>query len=69
MLLFAYKPPANGKIKASKTLRPEMTRSLKLADSSGSFGKSIKLFKHLVSFHENQFPLDGGVNALPWWDV
>jgi predicted AAA+ superfamily ATPase len=49
-------------IKASKTLRPEMTRQLKLVDFK-DFG-SVK--KYLVSFHENKIPLDGGVTAVPW---
>ena len=56
-------------IKAAKTLRHEMTRSLNLVDSAGSFGKSITLKKHLVSFHENRLPLDVNVTALPWWEV
>jgi predicted AAA+ superfamily ATPase len=50
-------------IKASKTLRPEMTRQLKLVDLSKDFA-SVK--KYLVSFHENRIPLDGGVTAIPW---
>ena len=56
-------------IKASKTLRPEMTRSLKLADNSGSFGNPAGLKKYLVSFHENRLPLDGNISAMPWWDI
>ena len=56
-------------IKAAKTLRHEMTRSLNLVDSAGSFGESIKLKKHLVSFHENRLPLDVNVTALPWWAI
>jgi predicted AAA+ superfamily ATPase len=54
-------------IKASKTLRPDMTRSLKLVD--GVFGKSAKIKKYLLSFHENRLPLDGKVTALPWWEA
>jgi predicted AAA+ superfamily ATPase len=49
-------------IKASKTLRPEMTRQLKLVDFK-DFG-SVK--KYLVSFHENKIPLDGKITAVPW---
>jgi len=56
-------------IKASKTLRPEMTRSLMLADSADCFGKSVNIKKYLLSFHENRLPLDGNVTALPWWEV
>jgi predicted AAA+ superfamily ATPase len=62
-------------IKASKTLKSEMTRSLKLADSANSFsktdsfGKTAKINKYLVSFHENRLPLDENVIALPWWDA
>ena len=56
-------------IKAAKTLRHEMTRTLNLADSAGSFGKSSTLKKHLVSFHENRLPLDVNVTALPWWEL
>ena len=56
-------------IKASKTLRSEMTRSLKLTDFSSNFGKSVSVKKHLLSFHENRLPLDGGVIALPWWEA
>jgi len=56
-------------IKASKTLRPEMTRNLKLADNSGSFGKAAVLKKYLVSFCENRLPLDGNITALPWRDI
>ena len=56
-------------IKASKTLRPEMARSLKLADSAESFGKSANIKKHLISFHENRLPLGGNVAALPWWEL
>ena len=55
-------------IKASKTLRPEMTKALNLADSAGVFGKSANAKKYLLSFHENRLPLDSGVTALPWWD-
>ena len=51
-------------IKASKTIRSDMTRSLKQADFPG---KSVKKF--LVSFHENRVPLDGNVIALPWWEI
>jgi predicted AAA+ superfamily ATPase len=50
-------------IKASKTLRPEMTRSLKLADFSKDCGS---VNKFLVSFHENRIPLDGKITAIPW---
>ena len=56
-------------IKASKTLRHEMTRPMKLAETSGSFGKPGNIKKHLVSFHENRLPLDGNVIALPWWEA
>ena len=55
-------------IKAAKTLRPEMTRSLKLVDL-GIFGKSAKIDKYLLSFHENTLPFDGKVTALPWWEM
>jgi len=55
-------------IKASKTLRPEMTKVLNLVDSAGVFGKSANVKKYLLSFHENRLPLDGSVTALPWWD-
>ena len=55
-------------IKASKTLRPEMTRSLGLIDP-GSFGKSAGVKKYLLSFHENHVPLDRNISAVPWWDV
>jgi predicted AAA+ superfamily ATPase len=51
-------------IKSSKTLRPEMTRSLKLADFSKDCSS---VNKYLVSFHENKLPLDGGITAIPWW--
>ena len=54
-------------IKASKTLRPEMTRSLKLVDDC--FGKPRKIRKYLLSFHENRLPLDGNITALPWWEA
>ena len=57
-------------IKASKTLRSEMTRSLKLADFEKSrFQKTPVIKKFLVSFHENRLPLDENVIALPWWEV
>jgi len=52
-------------IKASKTLRSEMTRSLKLAD--GVFGNSVNKF--LLSFHENRLPLEKNISALPWWEA
>jgi predicted AAA+ superfamily ATPase len=54
-------------IKATKTLRSDMTRSLKLADSDNSLKKAEKNKKYLLSFHENTLPLDGNVTALPWW--
>jgi predicted AAA+ superfamily ATPase len=54
-------------IKAAKTLRPEMTKTLKQMDSEGVFGKNVKVGKYLISFHENKLPLDGNVTALPWW--
>ena len=55
-------------IKASKTLRPDMIRSLKLVEfGSGDQGLVVK--KHLLSFHENRLPLDKNVTALPWWDA
>jgi predicted AAA+ superfamily ATPase len=50
-------------IKASKTLRPKMTRSLKLADFSKD---CASVNKYLVSFHENKIPLDGEITAIPW---
>jgi predicted AAA+ superfamily ATPase len=56
-------------IKASKTLRSEMTRSLKLADFTSNPDKTVKVKKHLVSFHENRLPLESSVTALPWWDI
>jgi len=56
-------------IKAAKTLRHEMTRSLNLVDSADSFGKSITLKKHLISFHENRLPLGANVSAIPWWEL
>jgi len=55
-------------IKASKTIRPEMTRALRLVDSN-TFGENAEVKKHLISFHENRLPLDGSVNALPWWEL
>ena len=55
-------------IKAAKTLRSDMARSLKLADFSGG-GRSAAVKKFLLSFHENSVPLDDGINALPWWDI
>ncbi|MCL2722691.1 MAG: ATP-binding protein [Treponema sp.] len=56
-------------IKASKTLRSEMTKSIKLMDSAGIFGKTVKVKKHLLSFHENRLPVDENIIALPWWDA
>jgi predicted AAA+ superfamily ATPase len=56
-------------IKASKTLKPDMTRSLKLVDFANVSGKPVNIKKHLITFHENRLPLDGNVTALPWWDV
>ena len=56
-------------IKAAKTLRSEMTKGLSLIDSAGMFGKSGKVNKYLLSFHENRFPLDKNVTALPWWEI
>jgi predicted AAA+ superfamily ATPase len=54
-------------IKAAKTLRSDMVRSLKLADFSG--GKPAAVKKHLLSFHENHIPLGGDIDAMPWWDA
>jgi predicted AAA+ superfamily ATPase len=54
-------------IKATKTLRPEMTKSLKQVDSESVFGKNVNVSKYLLSFHENKLPLEGEVIALPWW--
>jgi len=61
-------------IKSSKTLRHEMTKPLKLIDSANStgndiFGKSVKVNKYLLSFHENKLPLDANITALPWWEI
>jgi predicted AAA+ superfamily ATPase len=56
-------------IKASKTLRPEMTKALRAMDSCGSFRDYSKVNKYLISFHENRIPFDGNVSALPWWSA
>jgi len=56
-------------IKAAKTLRPEMTRTLNLVDESAVFGKNTKIQKHLLSFHENRLPLDNNIIALPWQEA
>jgi predicted AAA+ superfamily ATPase len=50
-------------IKASKTLRSEMARNLKLVPFSG------KVKKYVVSFNENRLPLDKGISALPWYAI
>ena len=60
-------------IKASKTLRSDMTKSLKLFNPTGSSvlsttGRPVNIKKILLSFHENRLPLDGNVTALPWWE-
>ena len=52
-------------IKASKTLKEDMTKSLIRAD----FSKSKKVKKYILSFHENSIPLGNDVTALPWWEV
>ena len=52
-------------IKASRTLRSDMSRSLMLLDSP-VFKKAKK---HIVSFHENRVPLGKGITALPWWEA
>jgi predicted AAA+ superfamily ATPase len=66
-------------IKASKTVRSDMTKALKAADFSDfgkaagsgadSVGKSAPVKKFLLSFHENRMPLGGGITALPWWEM
>jgi len=56
-------------IKASKTLRHEMTRGLKLAEAAGVFKEYSSVKSYLLSFHENRIPLDGNVTALPWWEA
>ncbi|MCL2293422.1 MAG: ATP-binding protein [Spirochaetes bacterium] len=56
-------------IKASKTLRSDMTKAFKSMDISGCFGKNADIKKQIISFHENRIPLEGNIIALPWWDV
>ena len=56
-------------VKATKTLRPEMTRALNLIDPAEIFGKSANVKKCLLSFHENKLPLGDGVIAMPWWEA
>jgi len=54
-------------IKAVKTLRSEMTKTLKLPDFAGIFGKSVNIGKYLLSFHENRLPLEENITAMPLW--
>ena len=56
-------------IKASKTLRHEMTRGLKLAEAAGVFKEYSNVKSYLLSFHENRIPLDGKITAMPWWEA
>ena len=56
-------------IKASKTLRPEMTKALTLVDSAGIFKGYSTVKSYLLSFHENRLPLGKNVTALPWWEA
>jgi len=56
-------------IKATKTLRPEMTKNLNLLNSTEIFGNNVSVKKHLLSFHENKLPLENNITALPWWEM
>jgi predicted AAA+ superfamily ATPase len=47
-------------IKASKTLRPDMTSSLARVEIGATK-------KTLLSLYENTLPLGSGITALPWW--
>jgi predicted AAA+ superfamily ATPase len=47
-------------IKASKTLRPDMTLSLARVEIGATK-------KTLLSLYENTLPLGSGITALPWW--
>jgi len=56
-------------IKASKTLRFEMTKNLNLLNTADIFGKSVNVKKILLSFHENKLPMGNDTTALPWWEM
>jgi predicted AAA+ superfamily ATPase len=47
-------------IKAAKTIKPEMAKSLGQAPF-----KDAK--KHILSLYETPLPVSPGVQALPWW--
>ena len=56
-------------IKASRTLRPDMTKTFHLVESAGIFKEFTNVKCHMLSFHENRIPLGGNIVALPWWDA
>ena len=56
-------------IKASKTLRTDMTKAFNLVEAAGIFREYADVKSHVLSFHENRIPMGGNVTALPWWDA